>query len=623
MVKRTPSSDQNAEGTVHLPAGGPTMERTKKKVEWRNNHNSDEHDSLQEDRSPMWDHETGHLLSYFLGDQSNQGNGGPSPPAHYSTTPSQNKHATAAPSYFSQPMHNLFRNRSASNPEDFGDDPVPPPTPATQYYHHSKPKAKPLPQHQQKASNNPLIKMKVSFASDSAHPGDNNAHPEAMSPISPTSMIGPLQEQLMLPPPSSNTSDNNQSHLSWLQHINALAKASAKQGAPPQEPYSITSIPPPPGVNMPQPISYSNGIAPVQPIATNPMFYSHVAKLNQQIASGGESEEKRARRLERNRESARKSRRRKKERLSTLEEKVANLYQQIETERRKQINSMDDALAQNLQRNTEAFRSTIDEKNELETKEQLAFLLQATGPDCKVRRAVVDFQYSALKQLILPRYQKFLLWLTLHSESYYSTGREIHQSRQDGKQIARLGPGKVSSKQVGEELTNGTKLEGGTDVPQNNSIDNGEKPNQTAGAFDKTRMWPLLCFELSISVDQEEKYMAAYTRVRQLQTIDEKRSQIAAATKMASNLKEAMLYQSHNAAMRNKRCLIDILTPQQTVKYQQWIASNRNRCKEKLLNRKEPSGRASPASVERSSLMDVCKRLEQVVISQESNRTEK
>jgi hypothetical protein len=92
---------------------------------------------------------------------------------------------------------------------------------------------------------------------------------------------------------------------------------------------------------------------------------------------------------------------------------------------------------------------------------------------------------------------------------------------------------------------------------------------------------------------------------------------------MALHLKEAMLYQSHNAEMRSKRSLIDILTPQQTVKYQEWLASNRRRCKENLIKRKEALGRVSPNSIEHSSLLDVCKRLEEVVISQEAKGRKK
>lgn len=45
------------------------------------------------------------------------------------------------------------------------------------------------------------------------------------------------------------------------------------------------------------------------------------------------------------------------------------------------------------------------------------------------------------------------------------------------------------------------------DPPAKQSDTIGEQANQTAQAFDDARMWPLLCFELSVSVDQEERFM--------------------------------------------------------------------------------------------------------------------
>jgi hypothetical protein len=77
-----------------------------------------------------------------------------------------------------------------------------------------------------------------------------------------------------------------------------------------------------------------------------------------------------------------------------------------------------------------------------------------------------------------------------------------------------MAPGKISSKQVGEELANGRKLEDGhvESSAKRLSDANGENANQTAHAFDETRTWPLLCYELSVSVDQEERYMQAHKK---------------------------------------------------------------------------------------------------------------
>jgi hypothetical protein len=69
----------------------------------------------------------------------------------------------------------------------------------------------------------------------------------------------------------------------------------------------------------------------------------------------------------------------------------------------------------------------------------------------------------------------------------------------------------VSSKQIGDELTNGWKTDG-KKKGKPDSQDLAERANPTSRALDAPRMWPLLCFELSISVDQEERLMQALKR---------------------------------------------------------------------------------------------------------------
>jgi hypothetical protein len=259
------------------------------------------------------------------------------------------------------------------------------------------------------------------------------------------------------------------------------------------------------------------------------LYYAQaaIAQAHQQAAqSAGESEEKRARRLERNRESARKSRRRKKERLSLLEEQVAGLHSVIETERRKEINTMEKSLLEAQERQIVLFREENLSKAEItqELKPKLLTLVQMTGPNCPVRRAVVEFQYNTLRNIFLPRHQKFLLWLTLHPETYFTAGKELHAKR-EGKQVLRVTSAKVSSKQIGEELTNGPKPEEGTGESTSSSTSSKQAPRdnidpetgeeraaQVAQAFDAPKMWPLICFELSISVDQEERFLQTHKR---------------------------------------------------------------------------------------------------------------
>lgn len=351
---------------------------------------------------------------------------------------------------------------------------------------------------------------------------------EGMSPISPAAMIGTGQEPLMLPSTDisplttrqllhqqqqqqlqlqqlqqhqQSHGGGNANHLAWLQEINAYAKASNGNGNMVPPPAAVTQHPHPAGMS----------VIPGYPHPMNAMFYAQAHSILQSAASPGESEEKRARRLERNRESARKSRRRKKERLALLEDKVAHLHSQIEVERRSQINVMDNILLDYQEIRIAKFRTqfqgTADADEDL--NQQLATLVEMTGPNCPVRKAVVDFQYTVLQQFLLPKYQKFLVWLTLHAEAYFLAGKELHAQREP-KQVVRVTAGKVSSKQIGDELTNGRKTEDGKYIPPEGGGEKGQ--SLTSQAFDAPRMWPLLCFELSISVDQEERFLQAHKR---------------------------------------------------------------------------------------------------------------
>jgi hypothetical protein len=80
---------------------------------------------------------------------------------------------------------------------------------------------------------------------------------------------------------------------------------------------------------------------------------------------------------------------------------------------------------------------------------------------------------------------------------------------------------------------------------------------------------------------------------------------------MASSLKDAVLYQSHATTMRSEKSHLDILTPKQTLLFNEWFAANRDRCQDVLSRRKKRA--ASPSSSENSCLLDVCRKLEEVL----------
>ncbi len=256
-------------------------------------------------------------------------------------------------------------------------------------------------------------------------------------------------------------------------------------------------------MSFPQPV-----MGPVV-VGNHPFFFPHhltTAYLMQKAESAEETEEKRAKRLERNRESARKSRRRKKERLTNLEEKVNKLYSKIEKERRIQINTLEKAWKE-LEK-TELLElkklegsDSVDKESEHKLRTGLSRLIMS-DVEQSTRKEIVEFQYNTLIQHLLPRYQKFFLWTLLQRGSYFLSGKEEHAKREFSKKITT---GKISSKQLGEEISNAKQ-------PRRRRKGDQEPSHQTASVSESEKFWPLACFELSISVEQEERFLEVHDR---------------------------------------------------------------------------------------------------------------
>lgn len=499
------------------------------------------------------------MLSYFLGVDSQA-----SPqtqPLHGARSANERSaHQTRGVTFrepISTPASRNFASLRAPSGQvgnvSYDDDSMPPSTPAIQYYHHSlKPQANARPSNASRgmqpdvSRNNPMMGMKATFAQGTGvgGPSPHESIAESMSPISPTALIGPGHEPLMLPPPSPQTTSTapvhqakpketaSRSHMEFIQHINALAKQASANTLNGVIPTNLTvtapqHMPQAPPVAM-QPVAqaqYSSvpgtvlsGVNLPPGYIPAPVYYTQAAlqHLHQQ-SSVPESEEKRAKRLERNRESARKSRRRKKLRLAQLEEKVAELHGKIEALRREQIDKMNPELQSSFSQRLRLFKSSLSssEGDEDEQRTRLHQIVDGSDLNSAVQRGVVDFQYTVLKQNLLPKYQKFLLWLSLMEERWFLEAKEQHASGDAASNALRASSSKISSKQVGDELTNGQRDTDSTGKASRKSKKkrSSEKAGQTAMAFDKQRMWPLLCFELSISVDQEDRiFHQAYKR---------------------------------------------------------------------------------------------------------------
>lgn len=357
-------------------------------------------------------------------------------------------------------------------------------TPAVHFYTGSsqKPPTPPQPQHAGQPQP-PLPESSMSMASMAAALVGGPVFPppgakEDDSTISPTAdLIKGAHENLMLPPAQGQpTEAEKQQHLAWLQQINAMAVMARHQPVPNGMP-----MPAAPGIPPAPAAAVSNGGFPPLPPHHHGAMYPAVP--------AAETEEKRARRLARNRESARASRRRKKERLATLEKQVTSLFAQVEMQRRAKIMEMEQQLQL---RRAEALVS-------LSTRQDLEVMLQETGPNTLIRQRVITFQYEKLRQLLIPRHHEFLLWLTLQQDEFFTAAKNAKSSLSNNK------AGRVSSKQIGEELNNEAKKTRKQNIEE-------EEDKVTSAANDVNRMWPLLCFELLVSVDQEERLNQAQKR---------------------------------------------------------------------------------------------------------------
>lgn len=194
-------------------------------------------------------------------------------------------------------------------------------------------------------------------------------------------------------------------------------------------------------------------------------------------------------------------------------------------------------------------------------------LVREGGANSVVRRNVAAFQYDSLRDLILPYHKQYLLWLSLKEEEFFTMAKE--KRSKTGK-----GTGRVSSKHVGDELTAAHRSAARTPTTTGSN-----RGSITCAADDAHQSWPLVCFELGVSLDQEEKLLGAFRRVKQDAKISSSRTKLSIATTMASSLKDGVLYQSHSASEKNETALLRILTPEQTTRFQRWMVANRSRCR--------------------------------------------
>ena len=89
------------------------------------------------------------------------------------------------------------------------------------------------------------------------------------------------------------------------------------------------------------------------------------------------------------------------------------------------------------------------------------------------------------------------------------------------------------------------------------------------------------------------------------------RSKLAAATRMTASLREAVGSQCRAASARENKSMLEVLTPAQTVKLNEWVSANKERC-HRVLNKKRATPEKDTVWKEQS-LFEFCRRLDEVL----------
>jgi len=145
---------------------------------------------------------------------------------------------------------------------------------------------------------------------------------------------------------------------------------------------------------------------------------------------GGEATDRKQKRLQRNRESARLSRRRRKQYLEVLESRVNYLCEEMDKGRREHVlRALTDlqALRNNIVRGLE--QSTMVTNGRIQNLDDLSQKVGSLGYGGSLSRAseelmlATTFGREYLKSLVIDPAKKYIMWLTLQNDIFYRGGR--------------------------------------------------------------------------------------------------------------------------------------------------------------------------------------------------------
>lgn len=288
--------------------------------------------------------------------------------------------------------------------------------------------------------------------------------------------------------------------------------------------------------------------------------------------------EKRQRRLARNRESARQSRRRKKERLVNLGGKVNQLQRQLEAEVRQKIQSMEAGLNRKRSAQIQRLWNEGGQQNIDELKE----ILQCTGVNSPIRRAVIAHQYDFLRQSFFASHSQFAVWLMRQSHNCFTASNFLKPAPAPDKDPNKKSTAgtRANSKLVGERLYQ----------------DENDGKGVTCQAHDELRVWPLYCYEVGMTMEQEERIVnQAHQEFNEIPNLQPRLELIHTAESTTNQMQNAMLCLSQVSSQRNES-LLDILTPAQTVTLLSWVKKNKE--KAGAIMKRQVNSEMSPSSLD-------------------------
>lgn len=264
--------------------------------------------------------------------------------------------------------------------------------------------------------------------------------------------------------------------------------------------------------------------------------------------------------------------------MSHMAAKVQKLQRQLETEVRNKIRSMEGGIVRQQGTSLDKWMQKCALLG-YSTREELAGVLQKTGPNCSIRRAVISHQYDFLRQAFLSTHNHYSLWMMMQNSSFFTEASRKQQNSLalEGAVVtaagSALGSGskatttntRANSKQIGEEIYNEEK-------------DKGRGVN--CHAREELKTWPLYCHEITMTMEQEDRIInQAHAQAKNTPNIQPNLEKMKKATDATKHLQTAMMCHTQLASLRNKRLLLEVLTPAQTALYLKWFKANKQRCR--------------------------------------------